>query len=110
MGKVRVELEWVAIPAFVEKDRRNKRRRGGIVQFNDCGNEKSPNLFRRMRACPVDKYGLIPDDGKAWEKYNDALMKLKPLSRLDLKRGWKVAAYNANYKEDGITEKKEEIA
>jgi hypothetical protein len=82
---------------------------GGVVEFNDCGSAKAPNVFRRARSCPVDRYGLLPDDGKAWETYNDALMKLQPLSRIDLKRGWKVAAYNANYKEDGITEKKEEV-
>lgn len=79
---------------------------GGIVQYNDCGSEKSPNVFRRQRCCPVDKYGLLPDDGSAWEKYNDELMRLRPLSSLDLKRGYKVASYADNFEKDGITEKK----
>lgn len=83
---------------------------GGVVQYNDCGSEKAPNVFRRKRYCPVDKYGLLPDDGAAWERYQDELMQLRPLTSLELKRGRKVAAYADDFEADGITHKVDSLA
>lgn len=82
---------------------------GGVVQYNDCDVEKAPNVFRSRRFCPTDKYGLLSEDGKSWELYRDELMKIRPLTSLELKRGRKVAAYARDFKADGITLKPEKV-
>jgi hypothetical protein len=83
---------------------------GGVVQYNDCDVEKAPNVFRARRWCPTDKYGLLSQDGKSWERYQDELMQLRPLTSLELKRGRKVAAYADDFEADGITHKVDSLA
>ena len=63
---------------------------GGVVTFDDCSEK---DIYRSKRHCPVDRYGLIPNDGKPWTDYHNTLAVMEPLTLKDLKAAYKVAAY-----------------
>lgn len=64
---------------------------GGVVVARDF----DPDDFLRFkRTAPVDKYGLIPDDGAPWERYQKALSKLKPLTNEEVVEAAHFAAYD----------------
>lgn len=52
---------------------------GGGVVFDDCQPEKGRNVYKHRRTCPVDKHGLIPNDGAAWNRFQRALVRLQPV-------------------------------
>jgi hypothetical protein len=58
---------------------------GGEIVYDDCREEKGKNVYRAKRSCPVDRQGLIPDDGKPWRKYQLAVVALRAVSGRDLK-------------------------
>jgi hypothetical protein len=63
---------------------------GGTVESNDSRNNTSKTYKRRA---PANKYGVDPEDGKAWNAYQAAVVAIKPLTRAEVKRFNKVAAY-----------------
>jgi hypothetical protein len=66
---------------------------GGVLIYNDCGYLKGKNVFRSKRHCPVDRHGLLSEDGPSWQKYQDALLKVKPLTMLDIEAANEVSGY-----------------
>lgn len=65
---------------------------GGTVEFNDCGGGRK-NVRTFKRSCPVDKHGLIPDDGEPWNKYHGELLALKAVTEKEIRAVAKLSAY-----------------
>jgi hypothetical protein len=81
---------------------------GGIIVFRDSDYYRGKNIMTAKRSCPVDRYGFIPDDGAPFQRLQDAIMKVKPLTKGDLAAAWKLSAYSSYFEKDGFTEKAEE--
>lgn len=70
---------------------------GGTVVFCDTGLEKGDNIFRRKRSCPVNRWGQIPDNGKLWQDYHDAIINMPKITEKELLEALESCAYKANF-------------
>ena len=66
---------------------------GGFVVANDCNDEIT---YTSKRHCPVDRRGLIPEDGVAWDNYQDSLLEIVPITIKSINKGVKFAGYKGD--------------
>lgn len=66
---------------------------GGILIYQDSEEYKLPNRVRFKRSCPTRPNGLLPDDAELWDKAQEAMSKLKPITAADLIKANERAAY-----------------
>lgn len=61
---------------------------GGVVDANDC-DEEERDYQVKFKSRKVNS----PEDGKEWEEFQERMLKLKPLTKAEIKRCEKLAAY-----------------
>lgn len=62
---------------------------GGYVDFNDCDN-KEKDYKKKVKT----KNENSPEDGKPWEKFQERIMAVKPITTAEFNANLKHAAYN----------------
>jgi len=62
---------------------------GGVVVANDCSGDVT---HRSNRHCPTEEDGILPHDA-AWDDYQRALLRLRPLRKREIEAARKYAAY-----------------
>lgn len=92
-GKISNHFGPTSTPFWCAISKRLVRFFGGRVIYNDCEAYSGRNVYAAKRSCPVDKHGLVPDDGEAWNKYERAVVALKPVTEADIVAAQKVAGY-----------------